>query len=843
LKPAFSFRSLLKILGIALLAVAATVLLTGFFYGDEVKKLLLDNINKNLNAEIQVKSIEFSIVRHFPFASVELKDIIAKDATAQKEKDTLLKAEKISLLFNLMGIFRKDVAIKKIILKNGTVNIKEYENGSDNYHFWKSSGNSSDAVIDLENIELVNVRITYSNTPQHQEYVFNEVNGTLHGKFSSREFQLKADADLIAEHFYAGNTDYANNKKIRLRSTLKVNNNTQEYEFLDSQISIADLVLDISGTITSLKEATRLNLHADSHEAELRSVLSLLPPSLTGYFSKFSSRGKFIFKSDITGNAGKDHSPDFRFTFSLADGSIAPKESDVVLNHLTLGGTFTRTSLKPAVLTIHSFNGNLNGKAVGGNLSVQDFDNPYLTLFTKADLDLNSLRAFIKHDTLESLSGMMKLNISFAGKIKDLKQYASSGGYESDASGTIALENVSLKLKQNPLEYKNINGNFLLHDNNVEVQNLDGKISSTDFHMTGSLKNFITFLLIPNQEANMNISVSSSLIDLNEILENKSLTAVEDTSYKIKINPRLFCNLNIAAEKLIFRKFEATGIRGMIRIENQVITSPDLNFKSMEGNVSMSASVATNRRDSVLMVCKAKVSRLNITELFTQMENFGEQTVTDRNLKGKVSADVNFSSSWSKDLTINPAKVVAQADITIDNGELNDFMPILSLSKYLKLADLKHIRFSTLTNAIQIHDRKIFFPTMEIKSSAINLNASGTHDFDNMVDYKLNMLLSDVLGKKVKDQQTEFGTVEDDGLGHTKLFIAMKGPVDNPKFSYDKKSVSRKIAQDMKADQQNVKQLLKQEFGMFRRDTTVKQVKKKKEEMQVDWGEDSQKSP
>jgi uncharacterized protein involved in outer membrane biogenesis len=836
LKSPTYFRPILKILGIALLSASACLLLVTFFYGAEIKKLLLQNINQHLNSEIQVSEIEFSVIRHFPFASVELKDIVAKDAGGKIEKDTLLKAGKVSLLFNLMGVFNKDVAIKKIILKDATVNVRVDKNGDDNYHFWKSVSGGESPVIDLENVVLDNVRVTYAHEGADQHYVFNSIHGTLHGKFSNDQFELRANADLVSEHLYAGKLDYAHDKKIRLRSVLHVNSTTGTYEFADSQIRVADLWFDISGKICSLADATNLDLKINSNEVELRNMLSLLPPSLTEYFSGFDAKGKIIFKSTVTGYADKKHSPDLSLSFSLANGSLSPKETEVVLNGLSLNGSFEKKESKPAVLSINAFNGKLNGRTVSGNLTVRDFENPYLTINTKADLDLNSLRAFIRHDTLESLSGLMKVNISFAGKVKDLKQYARNGNYQSDASGTIVLEDVSLKLKQNPLLYRNISGTFLLHDNNVEIQALNGFISSTDFHITGSLHNFITFLLIPNQEANMNMAMSSSLINLDEILENKSGTAVEDTSYKIKINPRLVCNMNISADKLVFRKFEATDIKGNVHIEDQLITSPDLHFNAMEGSVSMSASVATHRRDSVLMSCKAKVSGVNITTLFIQMENFGEQTVTDKNLKGKVTADVVFNSSWSKDLTINPSKVTAQADITIDNGELNDFKPVLSLSKYLKLADLKHISFSTLKNQIQIRDRKIYFPSMEIKSSALNLTASGTHDFDNMVDYKLNMLLSDVMGKKVKSNETEFGVVEDDGLGHTKLFIAMKGPVDDPKFSYDKKAVSEKIAQDFRADRKNMKGMLNEEFGVFKKDPTVKvEKKKKKEEMQIDW--------
>jgi hypothetical protein len=124
---------------------------------------------------------------------------------------------------------------------------------------------------------------------------------------------------------------------------------------------------------------------------------------------------------------------------------------------------------------------------------------------------------------------------------------------------------------------------------------------------------------------------------------------------------------------------------------------------------------------------------------------------------------------------------------------------------------------------------------MEINSTALNLTANGVHDFDNNVDYKLKMLLSDVLSKKAKAQNSEFGSIEDDGLGRSKLFLSMKGPIDNPKFSIDKKGITEKIKTDLVADSKNIKQLLKQDLGLFKKDTTLRVQQKKKDEMQIDW--------
>ena len=97
---------------------------------------------------------------------------------------------------------------------------------------------------------------------------------------------------------------------------------------------------------------------------------------------------------------------------------------------------------------------------------------------------------------------------------------------------------------------------------------------------------------------------------------------------------------------------------------------------------------------------------------------------------------------------------------------------------------------------------------MEIKSSVMDLTASGTHSFENIVDYKLQLDLSQILGRKVKAQNSEFGTIEDDGLGRIRIFLSMKGPLANPKISYDRKSIEQKIVQDVKQEKQDLKKIL-----------------------------------
>ncbi len=140
---------------------------------------------------------------------------------------------------------------------------------------------------------------------------------------------------------------------------------------------------------------------------------------------------------------------------------------------------------------------------------------------------------------------------------------------------------------------------------------------------------------------------------------DKSSSSPDDTSYIMKFNPRLLSDLDVSVGNLKFRKFSAARLQGKIFLNRQVISGKGLTFASMHGMIFMDATINASRKDSILMSCDARVSGLDITELFVQLENFGQSTMTDRNVRGKIKAEIQFTSSWTTGLVINPAKVRA----------------------------------------------------------------------------------------------------------------------------------------------------------------------------------------
>jgi hypothetical protein len=290
--------------------------------------------------------------------------------------------------------------------------------------------------------------------------------------------------------------------------------------------------------------------------------------------------------------------------------------------------------------------------------------------------------------------------------------------------------------------------------------------------------------------------------------------------------------------KLTFRKFSAERITGVIALESKVLLTRELDFQTAGGNVRLKGAIDNRKADSLQISYDALVNQLIINQLFAEMGNFGQSVLVDKNLRGKVSAEVQFRSMWSNRLELNEKSVYAKSDITIENGELINFEPMLALSRFLKGVDLNTNKFSTLTNSIEIKDRKIIIPLMEIKSNALDLTASGEHSFDNMVDYRLRLYLSQILGKKAREKNTEFGTIQDDGLGRPMIFLTMKGHGSDPKFTWDRQAVEKKITDEIKKETKSLKSILKEEFGSKETDIPVKEPVKKREELQIDYDDE-----
>ena len=136
-------RIFLRLLLVAGGAFLALVLVVTVFYEAEVKQKIISELNRHLRSEIKASDFDISPAAPLPFASFEMKEVTAMDAVAGKESDTLLRAERISLQFNLAGLLRKDIVIRRITANDGFIRLRIDEQGEPNYIIWKTDSTAA----------------------------------------------------------------------------------------------------------------------------------------------------------------------------------------------------------------------------------------------------------------------------------------------------------------------------------------------------------------------------------------------------------------------------------------------------------------------------------------------------------------------------------------------------------------------------------------------------------------------------------------------------------------------------------------------------------------------------
>ena len=130
----------------------------------------------------------------------------------------------------------------------------------------------------------------------------------------------------------------------------------------------------------------------------------------------------------------------------------------------------------------------------------------------------------------------------------------------------------------------------------------------------------------------------------------------------------------------------------------------------------------------------------------------------------------------------------------------------------------------------------------------MNIDLWGKHTFRNEIDYHIQLLLSELLANKKranKQLDEEMEVMENDPENRRSVFIVMTGTVDNPIIKYDRKGLKQKIGEDIKAEKQSLKQILKEEFGLFKKDSTLLKSDKPKAEnkFKIEYGENKEVKP
>jgi hypothetical protein len=533
-------------------------------------------------------------------------------------------------------------------------------------------------------------------------------------------------------------------------------------------------------------------------------------------------------KTKIKGEVSSRRSPSLSIDFGFNKATLYHPDYKSKIEDATLEGSFASSSLtdpSKAVLVLKNIDAKLNSEPFKANLVIQDFNDPEVLCDFNGRLDAASVMDFYPIENLKDVSGSLMANIAFEGKLQLLKHKATA--QKVSTSGSIELEKISLKYGIDEIPLNNLNGTLQFNNNDLAMSNVSATLGNSDFLINGFFKNVITFLLFEDQPIGIEADLKSNFLDVDQLFAiafGKPSEGKQDEKkqqYEFSISRNINLNFNCDVSALRYRRFTGHSLKGDLLVKNNVAVSRNINLKTMGGDLSFSGIVDAKNNKAIDVVSTFKLSDIDLDSVFYVFENFNQNFIEGKHLKGKTTADLNLEFVLNQNLKIFPETLIADLSIAIKNGELNNFEPMQKLSKYIDDDEgLSKLRFSDLKNDIHIEKKVIIIPQMEVRSNVTDLKISGTHTFDQQIDYHI---ITPLRSKKKINAQEAQNALEEDGNGRTKLFLKITGTTDNYRVSYDTEAVRKKIGNDLKKEVKELKDAFKNKGKQKKKEAELEQ--------------------
>jgi len=810
-------------------------------YEDEIKEYAISELNKNLTTPVEVRNIELSILHDFPYASLAFEHVFVADAFENVESnDTLFFAEELFLHFSLLDIWREDYKVKHASIHEGNINLKTTEEGDVNYNIVaekedSTTTNNFSFLLELLRVEDVNFRFANQSTRQFYDIDIHKVE--LRGDFAAEKYQLNSQGELYVNQLKSSSLTLISNKNAVLDLALDINTTNKRYQFNKGDLNLEEMQFNITGMIDS----SNIDLNIKGEQIQVSQLVNSLIPEDLEDPKEYGGEGLVDFTASIVGAISRQDMPSIQAKFAVENGAIIEPENKLKIEAINLLGSYQNEQKeREELLSFDNFQFKLLNSSFNGLGRIKNFEQPTLETKAKGDLDLRSFNQFFAFKDVEELSGRLEMDLSTIIQFFD-PEYRKDKFKIIQSKGNIHLEKVIYKSINEALRYQDISGNILINGKDAAVRDMVIKTQNSNLVLNGAMKNFIPYI---EGSGNLGLiaSLESSQVDLNEFLgPSNSEKTGPPTLFELPGDLNLNVEMNL--KQFLWDGHTFNDITGQLLLANRKITINRIKMKTLGGAVRGKLVLNNRLTNGNIIDGNMRFNQINVKQLFSEWDNFQQQSITDEHLSGKVKGEVEFLLLFNPYFSLLEDRIYVNSNIQIDDGALQNLETMKAITDYmrsnkaLKLMLNKHIdrfeeklmnlQFSEMKNQIEIKERRIRIPKMIIRTNALDVELFGWHDFDNNIEYHFSFRFRQL---KSKPEYTEFGKIEDDGLGIV-IYMTMAGTIDEPEFSLDKEERKKDLKENLEQERSTVKSMLKSEFGLFQKDSTVKalEIDNKKE--------------
>jgi len=795
-------KKTLKIIGIVTALLLAILVMAPFLFQDQIEAKLKAMVNENVNAKVEWASLDLSLLRSFPKASVALNDL-SVISNAPFEGDTLVYTKNLQLKMGVMQLLNSDgISIDDIYIDEAYINLIANKEGAVNYDIAKPSGqqdsdnktSAQDAnfSLELKSYAINNSIIRYTSA-ESIALELAHFNHTGEGDFSKNTFVLNTHTDTEASLNFE-DVNYLDQNNIVLDADVEMDLEQMKFSFKDNKAVINELELLFEGYVKVNETNQEMDISFKTAESGFKNLMALIPEAYSGSLSDIETQGNFDVNGKIFGTIDDTYIPKIDINLSSKNASLhykgLPKQFDDITIDLKVENTTglvedTKVSLNP--FSFRLAKDQFNGSAFFRDLT----ENLKADIVTRGTVNLHNLSEAYPIETDLSLNGIIKADVETHFDMKSIENEQ----YEKVKSrGTVEVLNFKYASEdfKHPVSISNAKVKF--DPKNTRLENLEMTTGQTDLKAKGNLVNLIGYL-VNDQDLKGNFTASSNKFNVNDFVsETSTSTSTAETSTKktsiemeaFTLPDKLDIRLDLTAKEVNYDNYTLKNTKGQLQLKPKAASIKNIESNIFDGTLRLDGDLSTQDSNPLINM-DLKLLNIDIVSALDKVELLQGFTPFLKSLIGRFSTELDFSGNLTKDLMPIITSLDGNGLVNILTAKIDtERAPLANqLNTALTGLDLNAYSLKNVLTTFSFEDGNVNVKPLNFEVEDIGIALQGKHSLNNVMDYQVQLKVpakyfGDDVGKELaKLTETDLNQMK------VNLPIGISGALTSPKLQLD----------------------------------------------------------
>ena len=785
-------KKTMKIAGITLGVILLLLLILPFAFQGKLAKLVKEEGNKMLNAQFDFRTLNISLLRNFPSASVSLEDFWLK-GTGPFENDTLIQAGELTAAVNLFSLFGDGgYDISRIIVKDTRVHAIVLEDGRPNWDVMKPSPDAETPEdetaqetfrIKLQKLSVDNLSVVYDDRQGGVFADLSRLEADCSGDFGSDRTVVDLKMETPSLTCRTGGIPLLN--KVSLEADMDVDADLAGGKFTlrENMLRLNAIQLNLDGWLAQTKQGMDMDLRLNTNEVGFKELLSLIPAIYAKDFQDLKTDGKVTLNAFARGSMeGNTKVPQFEVNLDVKDAMFRYPSLPAGVEKINISALVRNAGgpLDATEISVAPFDFVLAGNPFSLNATVKTpVSDPDFHLTARGKLDLGKVKEVYPLDDMQ-LNGLVQADLELGGRLSMVEKEQFE---QMQAKGSLRLNQMKLVLKDMPpVDIQQ--SVFTFSPRYLQLSETTVNIGKNDLTLDSRFENYLGYAL-KGSTLKGTLNVSSNHLNLNDFMSADTTATVAevpaDTAAMgvIRVPENIDFQMQAAFRELLFDKMTLTDGKGTLLVRNGTVDMRNLSFNTMGGSVTMNGAYAAPQKKQPELNAAFDMRNISFAQAYQDLGLVQQLAPIFAGLKGNFSGNLQIDTPL--DATMSPVMSAVQGKGALSTKDLSlsGVKFIDQVADIVKKPSLKEIKVKDLNIDFEIKDGRVTTKPFDLKLGDYNMNLSGSTGLDQTIDYagKITMPADGIASK--------LGTVD----------MTIGGTFTSPKVGIDMASLARNAAE------------------------------------------------